>query len=461
MLLTTRDAQLERRSSYIFAAAATAERLSLAGIDNPSLQADSISNSYVSNILSHVQSQVQIQPQQLSTIPNIVGDEATNNDAKQSSGSNNRRYRWRMSYYFYIHMGWFIVCALLGGLIVWLIENYSSSRNLQMKVEYIDAWFVSSSCVSSCGLTTLDFAKLSQASQIVLMFFTFISGVTISTLPALVVKAQTHRRVEGITVDDDHGALDDENNDELPTINIRRRRNLPEHIRNRLATLPNARQLRYRAYLTCIALILATCFTIYTIIFIAIGGWIQTHYTSEQLSQGNSSINPWYISFIVTVTGFNQNGLSPFSDGLSRFVRDIYLNLFIMLLVISGTSLFPFILRNVVMLVRYLSPWRHKVIFDYILLNNHRLSTLLFPAVQTRIYLFVTILLHILGVSISLILDLKSEHFAIYPSGIRFLIFIFQTVNTRFAELIYEYQKTTSDVNGINRMRSEELVTQF
>ncbi|CAF5086438.1 unnamed protein product, partial [Rotaria sp. Silwood1] len=198
--------------------------------------------------------------------------------------------------------------------------------------------------------------------------------VTISTVPALVVKAQTHRRVEGITVDDDHGALDDENNDELPTINIRRRRNLPEHIRNRLATLPNARQLRYRAYLTCIALILATCFTIYTIIFIAIGGWIQTHYTSEQLSQGNSSINPWYISFIVTVTGFNQNGLSPFSDGLSRFVRDIYLNLFIMLLVISGTSLFPFILRNVVILVRYLSPWRHKVIFDYILLYNHRLS---------------------------------------------------------------------------------------
>ncbi|CAF5149400.1 unnamed protein product, partial [Rotaria sp. Silwood1] len=283
------------------------------------------------------------------------------------------------------------------------------------------------------GLTTLDFAKLSQASQIILMFFTFISGVTISTLPALVVKAQTHRRVEGVTVDDDHGELEDENDDELPTINIRRERNLPEHIRNRLATLPNARQLRYRAYITCIVLILATCFTIYTIMFFAIGGWIQTHYISEQLLQGNSTVNPWYISLIVTVTGFNQNGLSPFSDGLSRFVFDVYLNIFVMILVMSGTSLFPFILRNVVMLVRYLSPWRHKVIFDYILLNNHRLSTLLFPAVQTRIYLFVTVLLYIIGVSISLILDLKSEHFAIYPSGIRFLIFIFQTVNTRFA----------------------------
>jgi hypothetical protein len=98
-----------------------------------------------------------------------------------------------------------------------------------------------------------------------------------------------------------------------------------------------------------------------------------------------------------------------------------------------GTSLFPFLLRNVVIFVRILAPWRHKVIFDYILTNNHRLSTLLFPAVQTRIYLLVTSLLYILGVSISLILDLHSDVFASYTPGTRFLIFLFQTVNTRFA----------------------------
>jgi trk system potassium uptake protein TrkH len=98
-----------------------------------------------------------------------------------------------------------------------------------------------------------------------------------------------------------------------------------------------------------------------------------------------------------------------------------------------GTSLFPFLLRNVVMFVRILAPWRHKVIFDYILTNNHRLSTLLFPAVQTRIYLLVTSLLYILGVSISLILDLHSDVFASYTPGTRVLIFLFQTVNTRFA----------------------------
>lgn len=66
-------------------------------------------------------------------------------------------------------------------------------------------------------------------------------------------------------------------------------------------------------------------------------------------------------------------------------------------------------------------------------MNNHRLSTLLFPAVQTRIYLLITSLLYILGVSISLILDLNSSNFVAYPSGTRFLIFLFHTVNTRFA----------------------------
>ena len=96
-------------------------------------------------------------------------------------------------------------------------------------------------------------------------------------------------------------------------------------------TLPTAAQLRYRAYITCIALILGTCFTIYSITFVAIGSWLSTQYTSEQLLQGNSSINPWYISFIVTITGFNQNGLTPFSDGFSRFVYDVYLNLFVMM----------------------------------------------------------------------------------------------------------------------------------
>jgi hypothetical protein len=337
MLLSTRDVQVENRLARSYSISIATERLSLTGIDNASFRADTESDMHV---LPRVPtgSETQSLP---ATIVDVPQEEQTRtNDAKQGKLPR-KRSTWKMTYYFYIHISLFIVNGFLCGLIVYLIENYSSHRNLQMKVAYIDAWFVSSSCVYNCGLTTMDFAKLSQISQIILMVFTFISGITISTLPALVVKAHTHRNVEGITVDDDHGDLEDDNDDELPTFSLGRRQNLPQDIKNRIASLPTAAQLRYRAYITCIALILGTCFTIYSITYIAIGSWLTTQYTSEQLLQGNSSISPWFISFIVTITGFNQNGLTPFSDGFSRFVSDVYLNLFVMM--VKNTSLFSFV----------------------------------------------------------------------------------------------------------------------
>jgi hypothetical protein len=99
----------------------------------------------------------------------------------------------------------------------------------------------------------------------------------------------------------------------------------------------------------------------------------------------------------------------------------------------SGNSFFPFIFRNVIMFVRWLVPSHQKVIFDYILLNNHRLSTVLFPTIQTRIYLTVTFGLYALGIGVPLILDFHSQSFSTYSGGTRILIFTFQTISARFA----------------------------
>ena len=333
MLLSTRDAQRERRNSLFLAAAAISERLSVLGIDNASFQDEPASD------LRTGDNPPGTAPDRAPSITQSVQverDETTSTSTKPAEVPKKSKYHWRMRHYFYIHISLFILNGLLGGLIVFLIENYSAVRNQQMDVFYVDAWFVSSTCVYNCGLTTLDFAKLSQASQIVLMILTFLSGITISTLPALVIKAQTHRRVKGIQVDDDHGKVEErlkeeEEEDTLPTFNIPRRRILPLEIRRKLSTLPTAAQLRYRAYITCIALTLGTCFLIYLIAFLAIGGWLAGQYRENDLLQGNVTVNPWYISFIVTITGFNQNGLAPFSDGFGRFVNDIYLNIFVML----------------------------------------------------------------------------------------------------------------------------------
>jgi hypothetical protein len=91
------------------------------------------------------------------------------------------------------------------------------------------------------------------------------------------------------------------------------------------------------------------------------------------------------------------------------------------------------LLRNIVLLGHRLAPWRYKIVFDYILLNHHHLSTLLFPTLQTRIYLCVTFAFHLMVVSISLILDMNNSHLAQFTPGTRFLIFVFHSISARFA----------------------------
>jgi hypothetical protein len=85
------------------------------------------------------------------------------------------------------------------------------------------------------------------------------------------------------------------------------------------------------------------------------------------------------------------------------------------------------------MFIRRLVPWHKKLIFDYILLNNHRLSTVLFPTVQTRIYLIITIGLYILGICVSFILDYTSQSFKEFTFRECLLIFSFHTISSRFA----------------------------
>jgi Trk-type K+ transport system membrane component len=248
-----------------------------------------------------------------------IGDVSTGDETKHESitissthqSISGKDYQWRMRHYFYIHVCLFIVNGLLGGLAVLVIESYLEPNRL-MRVHFIDTWFMSASCVYGCGLTTLDFARLSTYSQVILMLFTLASGITISTLPALVIKARTHKRESGPRVDDDHSASRLQSNFEKK--------------------IPCSLEAETRiAYLSCLFLIPFTCLTIYIGAFLCIGAWIQTQYSPGYLRQDGRPINPWYASFIITVTGFNQNGLTPWSDSLMRFVHDSVLNVFVML----------------------------------------------------------------------------------------------------------------------------------
>ncbi|CAF0951619.1 unnamed protein product [Adineta ricciae] len=399
MLVSTRDLQRERRASRMAleTLAAIRENFDYFNANNTSLNSVPCRErrSFCPSTISTV------------TPPNVLGKiepQAVHTDLEDLRKPLFGKFRWKMTYYFYIHLMAYIFNGLFGGLIIFLIENYSSSPNPYMVLTYLDAWFTSVSTICSCGLTTIDFAQLSQASQLVMMGFAFISGFAISTLPALAINASIHKPTLSTDVDDER-----EKYDEAETSDLQYDPNLPPHVRIELARLPSPEKLRYQAYIMCIALILTLYFIIYTTGFLSMGIWLDTHSSPEYLLQNNVTLSPWYVSGMLTLFSFNQNGLTPFSTSLYRYADDVFLNIVIVSLVMSGSSFFPIILRNFLFLLRRVAPWHHKVIFEYILLNNHHLSTLLYPTLQTH-----------------------SKDLQQYSPGIRFIIFLFQTINLRF-----------------------------
>ena len=101
-----------------------------------------------------------------------------------------------------------------------------------------------------------------------------------------------------------------EANDILPVRQFIRQNSIDPVLNNHLQSLPSPQELRVKSYIILIILILSTCFTIYLFSFLAIGFWLKYQYDPEDLSQSNTTINPFYASIVLTITSFNQNGLA-------------------------------------------------------------------------------------------------------------------------------------------------------
>lgn len=97
-------------------------------------------------------------------------------------------FRWRQTYYFYIHLASIIFTSFVGGVLLWLSENFVMPSQNRPYLRFIDAWFmsVSSHCVT--GLIVVDFSLFSRLGQVISLGLMVLGGLTLTCIPALIIK---------------------------------------------------------------------------------------------------------------------------------------------------------------------------------------------------------------------------------------------------------------------------------
>jgi len=320
-----------------------------------------------------------------------------------------------------MHLASFLVIGLIAGTIIFLSELNSTIIDLA----YIDAIFTSYSALCITGLLTIDFSKLNLFSQIVGYCCLVMGGITISPLMGLLIKIiQSYQRMNFArkwAVTHNYFASSRE-----------QRRGIFIRIKQ-LMGLSKIPVTDYE-FLSLVTLLLVVCNLLVWLvvpIILILGIYLQVRYHRDGLS-GN---NPWWVSLFVSCSAFNNAGITLFSDNLVRFKSDAFFLLLIVLLIASGNTLFPAILRtNISILYQVFKKRPNGPLFQYILQHHHRLSIHLFPLLQTQIYLFVTFLLQSLGTLVGLLSEYNDSSELIGQSfGVQFLASFFHSVSTRSA----------------------------
>ncbi|ORX61773.1 cation transporter [Hesseltinella vesiculosa] len=119
-------------------------------------------------------------------------------------------------------------------------------------------------------------------------------------------------------------------------------------------------------------------------------------YAQSVLATANAQpINPWYMSLFVTLSAFDNLGLTHLDASLVPFQNCPFPLLFLGFLVLAGNTAYPVILRFIIWCMYKLTP-ESKVMFretlQYLLDHPRRCYTTLFPARQTW-YLFATLII--------------------------------------------------------------------
>ena len=138
--------------------------------------------------------------------------------------------------------------------------------------------------------------------------FDYLSGITVSTIPAILIKIYRMKHEKNSTSE---RVREKRVTPWLPIRQFLHQISSNPELARALNSLPTPYELRLKSNFILIALILSTCFFIYLSSFIGLGFWLKFKVNEKLLQPNNStSINPFYAALVISVTAFNQNGMS-------------------------------------------------------------------------------------------------------------------------------------------------------
>ena len=313
-------------------------------------------------------------------------------------------------YFGLVHLLYFVLVALLGSLCIWTAEYLNSANSVQ----YIDALFMSASCVGTSGLMTVDYHLMTKFSKFVLGVLSVVGSPVFDSILIMIVKyfLWTSPYVTQ-NLDSTLRRTDSETLNDFKVVQFH------AHIANRYEK---------SALKVLIASSVSYWIIVQTVVFLVLAAMLKT-----------ATKDYWSDSFFLTISSFSGVGLSPFETSVRPFHRHPAILTVLILSMALGNSLLPLGLRATVWVVHKLALSKTRAgengwyklerLTTYILTLPRRLTISILPVKQT-IYLFTTLFV-IDVVAVCSILAADSKLITGDDAITRFVNALFEAVNTR------------------------------
>eukprot|EP01133_Synstelium_polycarpum_P004951 gene4951-5751_t len=367
------------------------------------------------------------------------------------------------NYFYRFHFTYFIIVGFLGGCLLMTIEG------VRTKTAFIDCLFMSYSALTNTGLVTIDIAKWSTLSHMLLLLEMQLGSTVMLTLPVVILRRFYLRKAYRTSKVISHvGIIDqplpgnkipypsptnsDIQNDAILIADRSSSNSSSEeqlhHFENDhhfddlvlitegtfdsqpLSITPGSTletNIEYRSLGKLLYILPCYQLSIYAVGFVLLGS-ITSGGALMDIMETNH-IDNWWWSFFNTISSFNNTGISLLSDNIIPFNNYPMILLSISLLVALGNTLFPVFLRLTIHILRKLT--KDTAPYDNLLNNPRTCFTHLFQARQTAILLAVWFIFNISQIAMMAILETNDRAFSHMTSGITFTNYLFTSINTR------------------------------